>query len=131
MNGVHYGSKIIYDGREGIVCHGPYIDLAEGSYEAIVRINWISGKSGSLHFAARNDDGKTRLAAEKLDIRDLEAGEYAITLALDLTEDIHGLEFFCEARSRGRVRLSIDEIVITRIGSSWRRSEPPQRVRAA
>lgn len=131
LNGIHFGSKIIYDGREGIVCHGPYVDFAKGSYEAIVRIHWISGESGSLHIIARHDDGKVRIAAKKLDMGALEAGEHAITLALDLAEDIKGLEFLCEAHCGGRVRFSIDEIVITRIGSSWRKREPPQRVRAA
>lgn len=131
VNGVHYGGKIIYDGREGIVCHGPYIDFAAGSYEAIVRIHWISGESGSLYFAARHNDGKSRIAVEKRDISKLEAGEYEIRLAMDLAEDIHGLEFLCEAHCPGRVRFSIDEIVITRIARSLRRSEPPHRVRAA
>ena len=131
VNGVHYGGKIIYDGREGIVCHGPYVDFAAGSYEATVRINWVSGESGSLYFAARNNDGKTRLAVEKRDIGKLQPGEHEIRLAMNLTEDIHGLEFLCEAHCPGRVRFSIDEIVITRTGSSWRRSEPPKRVRAA
>ena len=130
VNGVHYGDKIIYDGREGIVCHGPYMDLANGSYEAIVRINWISGESGILYLAVRYDHGKSRIAVEERDICDLEPGEHAIKLAFDLPEDIHDLEFLCEMRCRGRVRLSIDEIVITRIGPSWR-SEQPQRVRAA
>lgn len=129
VNGVHYGSKIIYDGREGIVCHGPYIDFAKGSYEAIVRMNWISGESGSLYFAARYDHGKSRIAVEKCDISELESGEHAIKLAFDLPEDIHGLEFLCEAHCRGRIRLSIDEIIITKVGASWGNEQ--RRVRAA
>ena len=133
VNGVHYGSRIIYEGHDGIVCHGPYIELAEGSYEVAVRIDWVFGKSGSLVLAARYNDGGIRVALEKRAVRSLNPGEQIITLAFSLSESVRDFELLFETHCSGKIRLSVDEIVITRLGSNKSRPKSLQnsQVRAA
>jgi glycosyltransferase involved in cell wall biosynthesis len=135
FNGIHYADKIIYNGGEGIICHGPYMIVPAGSYISTVHVNWVSGSRGRLGIFVRADEGRSRIAEHEVDARSLTPGEHRIRLPFELVEDARDLEFYCQVERSAKVKLSIDRIVIERVKTGSRASRPSSversRVQAA
>lgn len=124
VNGIHYADKIIYEGRQGIVCHGPYIELARGRYDVAIEITWIEGARGVLRFKARHRHGEANLATKEIRSDALSAGVNSIVLAVDISNQIDDFEIVCEVECLGEVKVSVDKVEIKRV-------EPATRVATA
>jgi glycosyltransferase involved in cell wall biosynthesis len=115
FNGVHYGDKIIYEGRQGIVCHGPYIALADGTYDVIIDLDWLQRASGLIRFKAVHRLGEACLATKEIKTSSLRPGRHRIILPMKAPKHVEDFELACEIDCVSGVKLSIDKIEITRV----------------
>jgi hypothetical protein len=112
LHGVRYGDKIVYSGRQGIVCHGPYIAIGPGSYQIKMTMELVRSVEGVLRLRAVHETGETSFATLDLETQSLTPGRHEIVLRVDLSQQVDDFEVVCEVDCVDDIRVAIETLEI-------------------
>lgn len=93
--GTAEGSAMSSRGQKGVLCFGPYIDLARGRYRVVLDVHYTGRPSGKLAFAVVYDFGAQVVAEKIVEVKSLAKvsdSEPGVELQFDLDAPITNAE---------------------------------------